>query len=72
MKIKLPQKDYRTKERNVQLKINEMFVEKVIPADDSVRLADYIVEEMDLHALYRAYNSQGRLPATPPLSCLLF
>ena len=50
----------------MQLKIDEIFAEKVIPGDDSVRLADYIVEEMDLRALYRAYNSQGRSPATPP------
>ena len=50
----------------MQLKIDEIFAEKVIPGNDSVRLADYIVEEMDLRALYRAYNSQGRLPATQP------
>ena len=50
----------------MQLKIDEIFAEKVIPGNDSVRLADYIVEEMDLRALYRAYNSQGRPPATPP------
>jgi len=39
----------------VQQKIDECFAEKEIPADDSVRLLDKIVEEMDLRALMRAY-----------------
>ena len=50
----------------MQLKIDESFAEKQIPANDSVRLLDKIVEEMDLSALMRAYNSLGRKPATPP------
>jgi len=54
----------------VQLKIDETFAEKVIPADDSVRLLDKIVEGMDLRALLRAYNSHGRPPATPPRTML--
>ena len=66
----IPQKDYGTCERNVQLLIDESFAEKVIPADDSVRLLDKIVEEMDLRALMRAYNSHGRPPATPPRTML--
>ena len=54
----------------MQLLIDESFAEKVIPADDSVRLLDKIVEEMDLRALMRAYNSHGRPPATPPRTML--
>ena len=54
----------------MQLLIDESFAEKVIPANDSVRLLDKIVEEMDLGALMRAYNSHGRPPATPPRTML--
>ena len=54
----------------MQLLIDESFAEMVIPANDSVRLLDKIVEEMDLGALMRAYNSHGRPPATPPRTML--
>ena len=54
----------------MQLLIDENFAEKVIPADDSVRLLDKIVEEMDLGALMRAYHSHGRPPATAPRTML--
>ena len=54
----------------MQLKIDESFAEKVIPANDSVRLLDRIVEGMDLRALMRAYDSHGRPPATPPRTML--
>lgn len=54
----------------MQLKIDESFAEKVIPANDSVRLLDKIVEGMDLSALMRAYNAHGRPPATPPRTML--
>ena len=70
MKNKIPQKDYGTCERNVQLLIDESFAEKVIPAEDSVRLLDRIVEEMDLTALKRAYDVHGRRPATAPSTLL--
>ena len=66
MKKNLPQKYYDTCKRNVQVKIDEVFAEKVIPADDSVRLLDQIVEEMDIRPLMRAYSYTGRNPATPP------
>ena len=66
MKTKLPQKDYGTCKRNVQLLIDESFAEKVIPADDSVRLLNQMVEEMDLTPLKRAYDAHGRKPATEP------
>ena len=70
MQQHLPQKDYGTCDRNVQLKIDESFAEKEIPANDSVRLLDKIVEGMDLSALMRAYDSHGRPPATPPRTML--
>ena len=54
----------------MQLLIDENFAEKVIPADDSVRLLDQIVEEMDLSQLERAYNVRGRKPATEPSTML--
>ena len=70
VKKTIPQQNYGTCERNVQLKIDESFAEKFIPEDDSVRLLDKIVEEMDLSALMRAYDSHGRPPATPPRTML--
>lgn len=57
---------YDTEKRNVQLKIDEVFAEKVIPADDSVRLLDKIMEGIDTTALMRAYKRTGRRPATNP------
>ena len=54
----------------MQEKIDEVFAEKVIPADDSVRLLDQIVEEMDIRPLQRAYSDTGRKPATPPRTML--
>ena len=54
----------------MQLKIDESFAERYIPANDSVRLLDRVVEEMDLSALMRAYDSHGRPPATPPRTML--
>lgn len=62
--------NYSTSTRNVQLLIDEVFAEKVIPAEDSVRLLDQIIEEMDLSALYRAYERHGRKPATTPSTML--
>ena len=70
MTNKLPQKDYGTYKRNVQLLIDESFAEKAISADDSVRLLEQIVEEMDLSSLRRAYDVRGRRPATAPSTML--
>ena len=50
----------------MQERIDEVFAEKMILADDSVRLIEQIVEEMDLRPLMRAYSDTGRKPATPP------
>lgn len=56
--------------RNVQLKIDEMVAEKMIPPDDSVRLLDEIIEEMDYTPLMRAYKRTGRRPETYPVTML--
>jgi transposase len=52
------------------MKIDEVFAEKVIPADDSVRLLDEIMEEMNYAPLWRAYKRTGRRPATDPVTML--
>lgn len=70
MKNNLTCTNYGTSNRNVQLVIDECFAEKVIPANDSVRLLDQIVEEMDLTSLWRAYDVRGRKPATAPSTML--
>jgi transposase len=62
--------NYGTEKRNVQLKIDEFVAEKMIPADDSVRLLDVIMEEMDYTPLMRAYKRTGRRPATNPVTML--
>lgn len=62
--------NYRTVSQDVQLLIDESFAEKIIPANDSVRLLDEIVEEMDLTLLMRAYNARGRKPAASPSTML--
>ena len=67
MKFKNTGTYYGTSTRDVQLLIDESFAERVIPADDSVRLLDQIVEEMDLTPLERAYDVRGRKPVTAPI-----
>ena len=47
-----------------------MIAEKMIPADDSVRLLDEMMEEMDYTPLMRAYKRTGRRPATNPVTML--
>lgn len=54
----------------MQLKIDESYAEKEIPADDSVRLLEEMVEEMELKSLYGAYKRHGRKPATRPATML--
>ncbi len=70
MKTNFTGNNYVTTNRVVQLKIDEIFAENVIPADDSVRLLDQIVEEMELSPLMRAYSELGRKPATAPSTML--
>lgn len=54
----------------MQLFIDESFAERVIPANDSVRLLDQIVEEMDMRPLERALKSTGRKHRTNPVTML--
>lgn len=54
----------------MQEKIDEIFAERVIAADDSVRLLDQIVEEMDISPLMRAYPCTGRKPKNTPRTML--
>ena len=55
-----------TNGRDLQLLIDESFAEKVILENDSVRLQDKIIEEMDLSALYRTYECTDRPTVIPP------
>jgi transposase len=70
MKNKINRVNYDTGKRNLQLKVDEVFAERIIPANDSVRLLDEIVEGMELSALTRAYKRTGRKPATNPVTLL--
>lgn len=54
----------------MQLKIDEAFAERVIPVNDSVRLLEQTVEEMDLRPLWSTYKRLGRKPATHPVTLL--
>lgn len=56
--------------RYFQLLISEEFVERTIPEDDSVRLLDQIVDELDLHSLACSYSRMGRKSATSPRTLL--
>ena len=54
----------------MQVRMDEVFAEKIIPAEDSVRLLDEIMEGMDYRALKRAYKRTGRRPATNPVTMM--
>lgn len=60
------QVNYRTNARKMQVKFDEFFGEKEIPASDSVRLINQIVEEMDITSLLSTYKRTGRPTATSP------
>lgn len=68
MKKQINQINYRTNTKIVQLKIDGFEAEKIIPANDSVRLLDEISEELDYSKLFRAYSHIGRKPATSPIT----
>jgi transposase len=68
MKNQINQVNYRTQTKIVQLKIDGYEAEKIIPANDSVRLLDEISEELDYRSLFRAYSHIGRKPATNPIT----
>ena len=42
--------------RGMQLKFDEIYGKKIIPENDSVRMVEKIVSEMDLSCLYRSYS----------------
>ena len=69
-KQQLTENNYRTFNRNVQLLISEEFAEREIPANDSVRLLEKMVEEMDLRSLFGAYKRRGRKVANNPVTML--
>ena len=52
--------------REIQLLISEEFAERIIPANDSVRLLDEIIDSLDLNRLYETYSKYGRKWATEP------
>ena len=56
--------------RNIQLLISEEFAERTIPENDSVRLLDEIIDELNLHELYNSYSHKGRKSATNPCTLL--
>ncbi len=60
---------YDTGKQNVQLKIDEIFAEKIIPADDSVRLLDEIMEDWITPA-DESIQRTGRRPATSPVTLM--
>ena len=69
MKNKNTEKKYSTLTRDVQLKIDEFFAEKIIPENDSVRLLDEIAEEIK-GPLERAHKRTGRNYGTSPATML--
>lgn len=52
--------------RNFQVKFDNFEAEKIIPANDSVRLLNEKLEELDYTSLMRAYSHTGRRTATNP------
>ena len=62
--------NYATNKKHIQLKIDETFAERTIPANDSVRLLDEIMEEIDYNPLFATYNRIGRPFATSPVTLM--
>ena len=59
------QSDYSRNGRYIQLAL-PINTEYFIPVDDSVRLIDQVLEEIDYRELYLTYSSEGRNPAVSP------
>lgn len=70
MNSQLNQSHYPTRTKIMQYKIDEFFAEQEIEANDSVRLLDSLVEELNHSVLWRAYKRTGRKPATNPVTLL--
>lgn len=67
MNTKIIQQDYTTFGKVYQLKICSE-TDILIPSDDSVRLLDAILEDLDYTKLYRAYSRRGRKTKTAPVT----
>ena len=59
------QSDYSKNGSYIQLAL-PIHTEVLIPVDDSVRLIDQVLEEIDYRELYLTYSSEGRNPAVEP------
>ena len=59
------QSDYSKNGSHIQLSL-PIHTETLIPVDDSVRLIDQVLEEIDYRELYLTYSSEGRNPAVSP------
>ena len=59
------QSDYSKNGRYIQLSL-PIQTECLIPVDDSVRLIDQVLEEIDYRELYLTYSSEGRNPVVSP------
>ena len=59
------QSDYSKNGCYIQLSL-PLQTECLIPVDDSVRLIDQVLEEIDYRELYLTYSSEGRNPAVSP------
>ena len=59
------QSDYSKNGGYIQLSL-PIHTECLIPVDDSVRLIDQVLEEIDYRKLYLTYSSEGRNPAVSP------
>ena len=59
------QSDYSKNGGYIQLSL-PIHTEVLIPVDDSVRLIDQVLEEIDYRELYLTYSSEGRNPAVSP------
>ena len=59
------QSDYSKNGSYIQLSL-PIQTECLIPVDDSVRLIDQVLEEIDYRELYLTYSSEGRNPAVSP------
>jgi len=64
---KLIHQDYTTFGKVYQVKISSEY-EILIPRDESVRLLDAIMEELDYTKMYRAYAVKGRNTAVTPVT----
>ena len=67
MKTNYLHQDYTTFGKVYQVKISSEY-EVLIPRDESVRLLDAIMEELDYTAMYRAYAGKGRNTAVTPVT----